>query len=135
MYVFGGKSIYKKHLRANPGKIYNIFNTTVNESAHASEYKNMSEYLNNTEGTQDIMPIMPEGTNNSTNNNANNATPKPDSTKPIITNTKETLYELDKNGNSSGNGSIDSGNDYFDNLDYIGEFDFDRMKANMDELL
>lgn len=140
MYVFGGKSIYKKHLRANPGKIYNIFNTTVNESAHAQDYLNkdgkvdMKNYLDNTEGKQDIMPIMPEEINNQ-KNTTNNATAKPDSTKPITTNTTETLYELDKNGNSGGNGSIDSGNDYVDNLDYIGEFDFDRMKANMDELL
>ena len=136
MYVFGGKSIYKKHLRANPGKIYNIFNMTASQSAHSQDYLNkdgkvdMKNYLDNTEGKQDIMPIVPKETDNQ-----QNVTTKPDSTKPVVTTETQTFYELDKNSKEISGGTLNNAEDYVANLDYIGEFDFDRMKANMDELI
>lgn len=130
MYVFGGKSIYKKHVRANPGKIYNTFTSSMKESAHAQEYgNNMANYLNNTEGKQDIMPIVPKETDNQ-----QNVTTKPDSTKPVVTTETQTFYELDKNSKEISGGTLNNTEDYVANLDYIGEFDFDRMKANMAEL-
>lgn len=136
MYVFGGKSIYKKHLRANPGKIYNIFNMTASQSAHSQDYLNkdgkvdMKNYLDNTEGKQDIMPVVPKETDNQ-----QNVTTKPDSTKPVVTTETQTFYELDKNSKEISGGTLNNTEDYVANLDYIGEFDFDRMKANMDELI
>ncbi len=136
MYVFGGKSIYKKHLRANPGKIYNIFNMTASQSAHSQDYLNkdgkvdMKNYLDNTEGKQDIMPVVPKETDNQ-----QNVTTKPDSTKPVVTTETQTFYELDKNSKEISGGTLNNAEDYVANLDYIGEFDFDRMKANMDELI
>ena len=136
MYVFGGKSIYKKHLRANPGKIYNIFNMTASQSAHSQDYLNkdgkvdMKNYLDNTEGKQDIMPVVPKETDNK-----QNVTTKPDSTKPVVTTETQTFYELDKNSKEISGGTLNNAEDYVSNLDYIGEFDFDRMKANMDELI
>ena len=136
MYVFGGKSIYKKHLRANPGKIYNIFNMTASQSAHSQDYLNkdgkvdMKNYLDNTEGKQDIMPVVPKETDNQ-----QNMTTKPDSTKPVVTTETQTFYELDKNSKEISGGTLNNAEDYVANLDYIGEFDFDRMKANMDELI
>ena len=136
MYVFGGKSIYKKHLRANPGKIYNIFNMTASQSAHSQDYLNkdgkvdMKNYLDNTEGKQDIMPVVPKETDNQ-----QNVTIKPDSTKPVVTTETQTFYELDKNSKEISGGTLNNAEDYVANLDYIGEFDFDRMKANMDELI
>lgn len=145
MYVFGGKSIYKKHLRANPGKIYNVFTTTMKESAHAQEYGNdMAKYLDNTEGKQDIMPLAPKEEDKQEKNNGGKnkhgstttATPKPDNdNKPIVTSETQTLYELDKSDAEKGGIIKDDSDDYVANLDYIGEFDFDRMKANMDELI
>ena len=136
MYVFGGKSIYKKHLRANPGKIYNIFNMTASQSAHSQDYLDkdgkvdMKNYLDNTEGKQDIMPVVPKETDNQ-----QNVTTKPDSTKPVVTTETQTFYELDKNSKEISGGTLNNTEDYVANLDYIGEFDFDRMKANMDELI
>ena len=136
MYVFGGKSIYKKHLRANPGKIYNIFNMTASQSVHSQDYLDkdgkvdMKNYLDNTEGKQDIMPVIPKETDNQ-----QNVTTKPDSTKPVVTTETQTFYELDKNSKEISGGTLNNTEDYVANLDYIGEFDFDRMKANMDELI
>lgn len=136
MYVFGGKSIYKKHLRANPGKIYNIFNMTASQSAHSQDYLDkdgkvdMKNYLDNTEGKQDIMPVVPKETDNQ-----QNVTTKPDSTKPVVTTETQTFYELDKNSKEISGGTLNNTEDYVANLDYIGEFDFNRMKANMDELI
>lgn len=132
MYVFGGKSIYKKHVRANPGKIYNIFTSSMKESAHAQEYgNNMANYLDNTDGKQDIMPQIPA----KENNQQNDTTTKQDSSgKPVITTETQTLYELDKNSKEISGGTLNDIGDYVSNLDYIGEFDFDRMKANMSEL-
>lgn len=136
MYVFGGKSIYKKHLRANPGKIYNIFNMTASQSVHSQDYLDkdgkvdMKNYLDNTEGKQDIMPVIPKEIDNQ-----QNVTTKPDSTKPVVTTETQTFYELDKNSKEISGGTLNNTEDYVANLDYIGEFDFDRMKANMDELI
>lgn len=137
MYVFGGKSIYKKHLRANPGRIYNVFNTTVKKSAHSQDYNydkdgkvNLSTYLNNNDGKPDYMPKV-----ETTENNTTTSTEKPDSSKPVVTTDKQTIYEFDKSAKEIvGAGALNDTEDYVANLDYIGEFDFDRMKANMDEL-
>ena len=125
------------HLICNIGYvIYNIFNMTASQSAHSQDYLNkdgkvdMKNYLDNTEGKQDIMPVVPKETDNQ-----QNVTTKPDSTKPVVATETQTFYELDKNSKEISGGTLNNAEDYVANLDYIGEFDFDRMKANMDELI
>lgn len=148
MYVFGGKSIYKKHVRTNPGKIYNIFSENGLDSyAERRGYKDGKTYLDDNDGKPDYMPIIPKEEEKKKNTGDKNnskipkggitPTTKPDSSdKPEVENSTETDYELDKD--KDGKPIREYGgaftNDYVSNLDYIGEFDFDRMKANMDEL-
>lgn len=155
MYVFGGKSIYKKHLRANPGKIYNIFN--MNTSAHwdstskLSEKQQKEQFLFGNDGTPDIMPVTPKeeekktttkpagGTPKNTpgkgGNNGNNGNNQDSSNQVTTEESTQTLYKFDSTQDIKMGGDVK--NDVYlitNGLEYIGEFDFDRMKANMDEL-
>lgn len=129
MYVFGGKSIYKKHVRKNPGAIYTIFNPssaplTVREQLDTPE----EDDIRPTDPPIEKTTKRPRGTTEPKNS------PNADSSTKVTTSTSESTY-MDGEPIKAETNILDKDyNQSIDALDYIGEFDFTRMKANMDEL-
>lgn len=106
MYMFGARSIYKNHVRSNPGKIYTMFASAENSDKVKNKIKNDDDAIDISNLTQ----------NADENSQENVVKDEIDFTNPIAQNIAE-ITDKEVEG-----------------LDYIGEFDFDRMAANMEEL-
>ena len=163
MYMMGAKRIYKPHIRKDPSKIYNVFDgqsTVIDESRDNDNKTDVNDYQKpatpsgNNQTSQD--KTKGKGKGKSTNNNNQQAQEKTQGQKEADrkaeaeANKKTTEkynammekagYDSKSLGQQIDNSDIgdvvtnQEFGSFTNGLEYIGEFDYLRMKANMDEL-
>lgn len=142
MYMMGGRAIYRQHVRNNPSKIYSIF-----DPAEAQTSKEFQERQENASKATDeelakfeayLKANTTKAPKNTQEEQDKSNQPKSDEKKQ---NTKDTIDSNTKEDVEAGNSIIMDGTEdssiywgYKDSLDYIGEFDYERMRGNMNEL-
>lgn len=161
MYMMGAKRIYKPHVRKDPSKIYNVFvgqDNVINESKENDNKTDVSDYQKSSVPAGNNQT---SGKGNNTRNNNSNTTQQPAQEKTEAQKEADKKAAADKIKRDTENYNNDMENAGFapnnlgqqiDNseignvianqefgsftngLEYIGEFDYLRMKANMDEL-
>lgn len=130
MYAFGSKTIYKGKSKANPQKVYTIFEKDTLSKSQSQNYHGDDVYTNPNQSFETYDTTVP----------ANDKTAE--STEKQSSNTKQAIVGYNKTetklsgevigpGNASGD---DSAGDVIDGIEYVGDFDWARIKANMDEL-
>lgn len=127
MYAFGAKTLYKGKSKANPNKVYNIFETdpiskTQDHTLSLSDvYTDPNQSFETYESTSTGAAADDKGTTSTTT-----------STKAAMA-TQSNLTGVQE-GTAADN--IDTGDNgvVINGLEYVGEFDWSRIKANMDEL-
>lgn len=160
MYMFGSKSIYKTHVRTDPGKIYTIFNDSRKASGIGDKFLTAENNAYETEqqekqkvreqATEDAKKAEEAekakqngSTENTTANTNNKAASKQPKQKSKVSAEKTQSKNEDKqvadpqiaNNVVPGKEVASQEETVYEGLDYIGEFDFMRMRANMDELV
>lgn len=148
MYMFGDKSYYKPHVRSNPVKIYNIFkgntddkgNDIIDQTIKADEgyatglNKAVRDQANADKKTAEQIAESQKNGNNNSSNSTNDNTKK-QQTEIKATTISDAEYNNEASAFIKANaGKVDNDNTSYFGLDYIGEFDITRMRANMDEL-
>lgn len=162
MYMFGSKSIYKTHVRTDPCKIYTIFDDSKKTSgiadnflqsennAYESEQQKQQEIRNQAkkeaEKAAEAEKAKQNGsTENTTANSTKNAKNSQPKQKSKVSAEKTQSKNEDKQAASVSDPQVanymephneaSKDDTLIEGLDYIGEFDFSRMRANMDELV
>lgn len=137
MYIYGGRTIYKTHVRTDPSKIYKINKVaTAKESREvlAAEERIYQNDLNKAKAEAKARERAKKNSDNGSNSD------KPTQTESVpATNSNSSINVGDYSKiidttETRGGGSLYTGEATMDGLEYIGEFDYKRIKANMDEL-
>ena len=137
MYIYGGRTIYKTHVRTDPSKIYKINKVaTAKESREvlATEERIYQNDLNKAKAEAKARERAKKNSDNGSNSD------KPTQTESVpTTNSNSSINVGDYSkiidtAETRGGGSLYTGEETMDGLEYIGEFDYKRIKANMDEL-
>ena len=149
MYAFGASSIYKGKSRTNPSRVYKIFEkdatSTQNRLDVQSAGNNWVEGVEpEVEYTTVTVTEAPADNNDSSKTEASKDTEKKDEkqkttkkpkskTEQVASQTVE--QEMDpKTVSSFGIFDKESFGEMIPGLEYVGEFDWQRIRANMDEL-
>lgn len=136
MYMFGDRSFYKTHVRSNPGKIYTIFtdnNIDKDVVADDNYAAAMSDAVKKqAEADQQTATQAANSKKDGNSDNSNNESKNQVKQQPVA----EPMYQggQTQEEQKAYAASVSSQKDGEDGLDYIGEFDVYRMKANMNEL-
>jgi hypothetical protein len=148
MYAFGASSIYKGKSKSNPSRVYKIFEEDATSANNMKEIMKETSWVEGVEPkveyTTDTATEAPTDSNDSSQTDASKETAKTtakDSKKKTDSKTNQTpviadntefdnyIVEVKANPfNETGFGNIIPG------LEYIGDFDWQRIRANMDEL-
>lgn len=143
MYMMGGRAIYRQHVRNSPSKIYSIFDPdAAKQSADWEKAKAAEDAQNDAalKAAQDKQKAEENAKQNKKNTQQEQSQSNQSSTDESKQQEKDSTtvnmnYEI--TGSSTGFAkSLDSDdyNVYQSGLDYIGEFDYERMRGNMNEL-
>ena len=141
MYMFGDRSIYKTHVRSNPGKIYTVFkdNNIDKEVAADDNYAaSMSDAVQKQAAT-DQKTAAQAAKAEKDGNSDNKSKTSDKKTEAQERQRQEPLpepsygFEETQESKKAYVASVGTQKDE-DGLDYIGEFDVYRKKANMNEL-
>lgn len=141
MYMFGDRSIYKTHVRSNPGKIYTVFkdNNIDKEVVADDNYAaSMSDAVQK-QAAADQKTATQAAKAEKDGNSDNKSKTSDKKTEAKEQRKQEPLpepsygFEETQESKKAYVASVGTQKDE-DGLDYIGEFDVYRMKANMNEL-
>lgn len=142
MYMMGGRAIYRQHVRNKPSKIYNVFADGVEQASKNWEKQKAKEEADNDAAlkkAQEDQKTEERARQNRKKNQEEQSQSNQSSTDESKQQEKDSTtvnmdYEI--TGSSTGFAELDTGeyNGYTSGLDYIGEFDYERMRGNMNEL-
>lgn len=148
MYAFGASSIYKGKSKSNPSRVYKIFEEDATSRANRASVMSSSNWVEGVEPeieyTTRTVPEAPADSSDSSTTDASQETAKNDDKKdkkdkktskttqePVIASGEKmdpVAIETTAPFDSEGFGEVIPG------LEYVGEFDWQRIRANMDEL-
>jgi hypothetical protein len=153
MYAFGASSIYKGKSKSNPSRVYKIFEKDATSSNNRQQVMSSSSWVEGADPVIEYQTVpateAPADSSDSSKTDASTETAKADAkndknakdaknakktaapTEPVIaegTNWDTYTVETTAPFSQSGFGEFIPG------LEYVGEFDWQRIRANMDEL-
>lgn len=148
MYMMGGRAIYRQHVRNSPSKIYNVFDSTAVSQSKAWEAEKAAEESKNEAALKEAQAkqaaeekARQNRKNNQEEQSQSNQSSTDESKQQEKDSTSVTMkYDMvkenkqDYNVKSTSFKDTAEYNDWTNGLDYIGEFDYERMRGNMNEL-
>lgn len=147
MYAFGASSIYKGKSKSNPSRVYKIFEKDATSRENRTQVMSSSDWVEGKEPEIEYQAVpatpAPADSSDSSQTDASKETAQTDKkttkapktaapTEAVIAEGTQwdtyTVENVSKPFNQIGFGDIIPG------LEYVGEFDWQRIRANMDEL-
>lgn len=128
MYAFGSKTLYKGKSKANPQRVYKIFENDANSAANMTTLSLNDVY---SDPNQNFATYDSSSTTSTASSDDKGSSTTTTSSKSAIVGVQTTSL---KTTNVSSIADVSSDGDVIDGLEYIGDFDWARIKANMDEL-